>query len=112
MNSIKRFPALFLGAAFSMLLVTAPVQVQAQSQSSQSQDRAGDYVSDALITSKVKVALFEDSLVRATEVNVETLRGTVQLSGFVSSEAAIQQAVRVARDIKGVVAVRNDMHVK
>jgi osmotically-inducible protein OsmY len=110
MNSIKRVPALFLGAALSIFLVSA--SAQAQSPSTQSQDRPGDYVSDALITSKIKVALFEDSLVRATEVNVETTRGAVQLSGFVSSEAAIAQAVRLARDIKGVVTVHNDMRVK
>lgn len=80
--------------------------------STPTQEGTGEFVSDSWITTKVKAALVEDSLVRATEVNVETFKGTVQLSGFVSSQAALNQAVRVARDIKGVVAVRNDMRVK
>ena len=49
---------------------------------------------------------------KATEVNVETFRGTVQLSGFVSSETAMNQAVEVANSIEGVVSVKNDMRIK
>lgn len=113
MNPIRHVSARFLGAMLAALVVCAPAQAQSSpSTPTQSQDRPGDYVSDALITTRVKAAFFEDSLVRATEVKVETYRGTVQLSGFVSSEAAVQQALRVARDVKGVVAVRNDMRVK
>ncbi len=117
MNSSKRVPAFLCGVASVALVALAgiaPAQAQSSTSesSTQSQDRAGDYVADALITTRVKAAFFEDSLVRATEVKVETFRGTVQLSGFVSSEAAVQQAVRVARDVKGVLAVRNDMRVK
>ena len=61
---------------------------------------------------KVKAALVGDPNVKATEVNVETFKGTVQLSGFVSSNNAMQQAVRVARGIQGVASVRNDMRIK
>ena len=60
----------------------------------------------------MKAALFEDEQVKATEVNVETFKGTVQLTGFVSSDAAMYQAVRVTRAIKGVTSVKNDMRVK
>jgi osmotically-inducible protein OsmY len=76
------------------------------------QESASEYVTDSWITTKVKAALVEDPLVKATEVNVETYKGTVQLSGFVSSDAAIRQAVRVTSGIQGVTSVRNDMRVK
>ena len=72
----------------------------------------GEYVSDTWITTKVKTALVEDPKVKATEVNVETYKGTVQLSGFVSSTTAMNEAVRVARNIKGVTGVKNDMRIK
>lgn len=76
------------------------------------QESTSEYVSDSWITTKVKTALVEDPLVKATEVNVETFKGAVQLSGFVSSDAAIRQAVRVTSGIQGVTSVRNDMRVK
>ena len=76
------------------------------------QESTSEYVSDSWITTKVKAALVEDPLVKATEVNVETFKGVVQLSGFVSSDAAIRQAVRVTSGIQGVTSVRNDMRVK
>jgi osmotically-inducible protein OsmY len=75
-------------------------------------ETTGDYTNDSWITTLVKAALFEDPQVKATEVNVETLKGVVQLSGFVSSEAAMRQAVLVARTVTGVSSVKNDMRVK
>lgn len=72
----------------------------------------GEYVDDTVITTKVKAALAADPGVKATEVNVETFRGTVQLSGFVSSPEARQRAIEVARSTKGVRDVRNDMAIK
>jgi osmotically-inducible protein OsmY len=57
-------------------------------------------------------ALVDHPQVKATEVNVETFKGAAQLSGLVSSEAAVHHAVRIARGIKGVTSVKNDMHVK
>ncbi len=73
---------------------------------------AGEYVSDSWITTKVKSALLEDARVKTSEVNVETYKGVVQLSGFVSSEAALKQAMVVARGIKGVTSVKNNMRIK
>jgi osmotically-inducible protein OsmY len=72
----------------------------------------GEYVDDTVITTKVKAALAADPAVKATEVNVETFRGTVQLSGFVSSAAARQRAVEVARTTMGVRGVKDDMVIK
>jgi osmotically-inducible protein OsmY len=76
------------------------------------QEDSGEYLSDTWITTKVKAALVGDSLVKATEVNVETFKGIVQLSGFVSSDQAMDQAVLVAKNIEGVTSVKNDMRIK
>ena len=75
-------------------------------------ESTGEYVTDSWITTKVKTALVEDPMVKATEVNVETYRGTVQLSGFVSSNAAMNQAVKVTQGVKGVTGIKNDMRIK
>lgn len=72
----------------------------------------GEYIDDTVITAKVKAALVNDPDLKATEINVETFKGTVQLSGFVGSRDDIDKAVAVARNIKGVAAVRNSMLVK
>jgi len=76
------------------------------------QESTGEYVTDSWITTKVKAALIEDQQVKATEVNVETFKGTVQLSGFVSSQVAMDQAISLTRGIRGVTAVKNDMRIK
>jgi len=73
---------------------------------------AGEYVDDAVITSKVKAAFAADPNVKATEVNVETYKGDVQLSGFVANPADAQRAVEIARGVKGVTSVKNDIRVK
>ncbi len=79
---------------------------------SQTSESTGEYIDDTWITTKVKAALVDDSLVKATEVNVETFKGVVQLSGFVSSKEAMDQAVLVAGNIEGVTSVRNSMQIK
>ena len=82
------------------------------SASSAKKESAGAYVDDAAITTKVKAAILEESSLKSAEINVETYKGIVQLSGFVSSRAAIDKAVAVARGVKGVTSVKNDMTVK
>lgn len=76
------------------------------------QEGTGEYVDDAVITTKVKAAIFNEPTLKSTEINVETFKGVVQLSGFVSSQADINKAVSLARGVKGVVAVKNDMRLK
>ena len=71
-----------------------------------------DYVDDSVITAKVKAAVFEDPSLKSAEINVETYKGIVQLSGFVRSRADISRAVQVARSVKGVTSVKNVMIVK
>ena len=72
----------------------------------------GQYIDDTVITTKVKAALIEDPMTKATEINVETFKGVVQLSGFVSSQAASNRAVELARGVAGVKSVKNDMRIK
>jgi len=79
---------------------------------SPTKESTGEYVDDTWITTKVKAALIDNSVTKAAEINVETFKGTVQLSGFVESEDAIAQAVSLAENIQGVKSVKNDMHVK
>lgn len=73
---------------------------------------AGEYVDDAVITTKVKAAFAADPTVKATEVNVETYKGDVQLSGFVAEPRDAQRAVEIARGVQGVTSVKNDIRVK
>ena len=72
----------------------------------------GEYFDDTAITSKVKAAIFNEPSLKSSEINVETYKGSVQLSGFVSSRADINKAVELARGVKGVTSVKNDMRVK
>lgn len=72
----------------------------------------GEYVDDSVITTKVKASIFNEPELKSAEINVETFKGTVQLSGFVSDPSEIQKAAEVARGVKGVTAVKNDLHVK
>lgn len=72
----------------------------------------GEYVDDAVITTKVKAAIFNEPNLKSAEVNVETYKGVVQLSGFVSSATSAARATELARGVKGVVSVRNDLRLK
>ncbi len=72
----------------------------------------GEYFDDSVITSKVKAVIFDEPSLKSAEINVETFKGSVQLSGFVSSGANISKAVELARGVKGVTSVKNDMRVK
>ena len=103
MNQIKRISFVFLAAL--MLAVVGCTGTATH-------ESTGEYVTDSWITTKVKAALVDDPSVKATEVNVETFKGRVQLSGFVSSQTAMNEAVRITRGIKGVTEVKNDMRVK
>lgn len=72
----------------------------------------GQYVDDAAITTKVKAAILGESTLKVAEINVETFKGVVQLSGFVSSASDIPTAVRIARQVAGVTSVTNSLQVK
>ena len=76
------------------------------------QEGTGEYIDDTVITGKVKAAIFNDPTLKSAEVNVETFKGVVQLSGFVSSQDAVNKAVTVTRTVAGVKSVKNDMRLK
>ena len=80
--------------------------------STSNHEGTGEYIDDSVITTKVKAAVLNEPSLKTTEVNVETYKGIVQLSGFVTSEADISKAAELARSIKGVASVKNDMRLK
>ena len=80
--------------------------------SSPTKESTGEYVDDAVITAKVKASIFNEPTLKATEINVETYKGDVQLSGFVAQPQDAQKAADVARGVKGVSNVKNDIRVK
>lgn len=80
--------------------------------STSQKEGTGEYVDDAVITTKVKAAIFNEPTLKSTEINVETFKGVVQLSGFVNSQADINKAVEVTRSVKGVTSVKNNMRLK
>ena len=98
----------YLSAALLAVTLVSVVGCASTSQ----KEGTGEYVDDAVITTKVKAAIFNESTLKSAEINVETFKGVVQLSGFVNSQEDINRAVRVARSVKGVVSVRNDMRLK
>jgi osmotically-inducible protein OsmY len=80
--------------------------------SSAKQEGSGQYIDDAMITAKVKTALLNEPTLKSMEINVETFKGRVQLSGFVSTQANASTALAVAREVAGVSTVRDDMRLK
>ncbi len=80
--------------------------------STRTQESPGQYIDDTVITGKVKAAIIGESTLNAAEINVETFKGVVQLSGFVNSAADINTAMRVTRAVSGVRDVKNGMNVK
>ncbi|HET7729303.1 MAG TPA: BON domain-containing protein [Usitatibacter sp.] len=78
----------------------------------QNHTSTGTYVDDAAITTKVKAAIFNEPNLKSDEINVETSKGRVQLSGFVRNQENIDRAVVVAQGVNGVSSVKNDMRLK
>ncbi|HET6718139.1 MAG TPA: BON domain-containing protein [Rhodocyclaceae bacterium] len=76
------------------------------------QEGTGEYIDDSVITTKVKAAILKQPTLKVAEINVETFKGVVQLSGFVSTKAAGNTAVEVALAVGGVKSVTNSMQVK
>lgn len=80
--------------------------------SASKKESPGEYIDDAVVTTKVKAAMLEEPSLKSAEINVETYKGVVQLTGFIRSRADINKAVKVAKGVKGVKSVKNDMIVK
>jgi osmotically-inducible protein OsmY len=103
MTQFKRFSTFFLTAMLVFFVGCAATSKQ---------EGTGEYIDDSVLTTKVKAAVFNEPSLKSTEINVETFKGQVQLSGFVNSQDEINKAADVARGVKGVKSVKNDMRVK
>ena len=94
------------------LLILLAITVIAGCAGSRTQESTGEYVDDSTITTKVKAAILQDPDLKVLQINVETFKGVVQLSGFVNSPQAVSRAAEVARGVSGVKAVKNNLLVK
>jgi len=103
MTNNNRFYTFFLATLLAFFVGCA---------STEQQSGTGVYIDDTVLTTKVKAAVFNEPTLKSAEINVETFKGVVQLSGFVNSQADINKAVEIARGIEGVKSVKNDMRVK
>ncbi|CAH0306126.1 Osmotically-inducible protein Y [Massilia sp. Bi118] len=104
MNMTKRIATAVFTATVAFTMVGCA--------SGPNKESTGEYLDDAAITGKVKAAFAADPNVKATEINVETYKGAVQLSGFVAQPGDAQRAADIARGVKGVSSVKNDIRVK
>jgi osmotically-inducible protein OsmY len=103
MRRVRTFTTLFSAIVLMVTLGCA---------STRAHEGTGEYVDDSVITTKVKTAILHEPGLKVSEINVETYKGVVQLSGFVRSRADIKDAVRVASTVGGVKSVTNDMQLK
>lgn len=103
MKTITRITSLLAIAAVAGMLGCA---------STSKTEGTGEYLDDTVITTKVKAAILDQPTLKSAEINVETFKGVVQLSGFVSSQDNVNVAVATAKGVKGVTSVKNDMRLK
>lgn len=103
MISIKRLIAASIAASMLFALGCA---------STAKQESTGEYIDDATITAKVKTAIFNEPSLKVAQINVDTYKSVVQLSGFVNSSADMSKAASVARSVSGVASVKNDIQIK
>lgn len=102
----------FQAAIAQSVLATSLLVSLAACAPTPTREGTGEYLDDSVITGKVKAAFAADPTVKATQVQVETFKGTVQLSGFVDSRESAQRAVELARGVKGVKSVKNDTVIR
>ena len=100
MKKFNRISLLVAAVAFAALAGCA---------STRTQESTGQYIDDTAITTNVKAAILNAPALKSAEINVETYKARVQLSGFVRSQANMEEAVKVASAVKGVTSVKNDL---
>jgi hyperosmotically inducible protein len=105
MKTSLRLVSLVLGVALGGMFVSGCAGTSTR-------ESTGEYIDNSALTAKVKSALVSDEIVKARDVQVETFRGVVQLSGFVDSSAQKDRASAVARSVPGVKEVKNNLIVK
>lgn len=103
MTMLKRFSGFFIVALMLTALGCASTSQQAST---------GEYIDDTWITTKVKAEILKEPTLKVTQINVETYKNVVQLSGFVDSNESMTKAVAIARSVQGVSSVKNDMRLR
>ena len=104
MDSVNYFLRVFFAAVFAVAIAgCAPTEKS---------KGTGELIDDVAITAKVKSAFVKDPDISAAEISVDTYKGKVLLSGFVSDSEDVEKAGKLARDIKGVRSVKSDLRVK
>lgn len=98
--------------SFFRFLVSIVLLSMVACASTPTKESTGEYFDDSIITTKVKAAILYDPFLKSAEINVETFKGIVQLSGFVSSQENVKRATELAQSINGVTSVKNDMRIK
>ena len=101
--SFKRLSIALAAASLSVLMGCAATSKT---------EGTGQYIDDSVITTKTKTAIFNEASLKSSEINVETFKGRVQLSGFVTSPSNAATAVTLARSVTGVQAVKDDIRIK
>ena len=96
----------------ALLSFAAAATTLAACAGSPTREGTGEYIDDTVITTKVKAAVLNEPSLKVAEINVETFKGVVQLSGFVSDAGDVPKAAEVARSVKGVTSVKNSLIVK
>ncbi len=103
MKRLNIFAAVFSAVLLLSVVACAPTPTK---------EGTGEYVDDTVITTKVKAAILNEPGLKSAEINVETFKGTVQLSGFVKTQDEKLRAADLARQIKGVQSVKNDIRLR
>jgi hyperosmotically inducible protein len=103
MKRLNIFAAVFSAVLLLSVVACAPTPTK---------EGTGEYVDDTVITTKVKAAILNEPGLKSAEINVETFKGTVQLSGFVKTQDEKLRAADLTRQIKGVQSVKNDIRLR
>lgn len=97
---------------FANIIIAIAVAATGGCASTKTSEGTGEYFDDSWITTRVKATILNEPTLKSSEINVETFKGEVQLSGFVSSEENIRKAVTLTKEVKGVKTVKNDMRIR
>jgi osmotically-inducible protein OsmY len=111
MKSVKYISSIIIAVALASTIGCASSSAN-DGKAGFKNETAGEYLDDSVTTTRVKTALINEPSLKSFEIKVVTYKGSVQLSGFVSSQASIEKAVSIASAIDGVKSVKNAMQLK
>jgi osmotically-inducible protein OsmY len=104
--------ALLVAAVLGSTAIAGCASTSEEHSAGAGRQTAGEVVDDGVVTAKIKAKLVDDPITKAYQINVETFKGTVQLSGVVDSAEASSRAEQLARAMDGVKAVKNSLQVR